>query len=196
MLLLAILLLLSAVGLLAAAVVTSQLGLAWVSVGVSALAAMAVLLWRRRVRRSRPSTADDESAAAGRDAEPPAPVPRPAEGPADPVLGPGLGSNKVADADSEAAGTADPAEEDTEPADLLVVLDSSDEVLVVDEQPRYHLARCRWPDPAKTERLPVREARELGFVPCDSCRPDVEIADRHRAETRESAQQQPSRPGP
>ena len=213
MLLLAILLLLTAVGLLVAAVITSQLTLAWVSVAVSALAAMAVLLWRGRARRRRNMTVDagdaqdtgdignnvtgqdavaqdDESADGGQDAEPLAPASSPAEGPAESVLGPGPGPNEVADADSERGGTADPAEEHTGAADLLVVFDSSDEVLVVDEQPRYHLGGCRWPDPATTERLPVREARELGFTPCERCRPDVEIARRHRAATSESAQDQ------
>ncbi len=63
------------------------------------------------------------------------------------------------------------------------MVELSDEVLVVDGQSHYHLARCRWPDPAKTERLPVREARELGFGPCGRCRPDVEIVRRQRAAT-------------
>jgi hypothetical protein len=72
-------------------------------------------------------------------------------------------------------------EEDTDAADLLVVYELTDEVLVVDEHPRYHLARCRWPDRERAERLPVREARQLGFTPCERCRPDKALARKHRA---------------
>ncbi len=75
----------------------------------------------------------------------------------------------------------EPGEEDTDAADLLVVYELTDEVLVVDEHPRYHLARCRWPDAARAERLPVREARELGFTPCARCRPDKALARKHRS---------------
>jgi hypothetical protein len=76
---------------------------------------------------------------------------------------------------------AQPGEEDTDATDLLVVYELIDEVLVVDEHPRYHLAGCQWPDHARSERLPVREARELGFTPCARCRPDTTLARKHRA---------------
>jgi hypothetical protein len=36
----------------------------------------------------------------------------------------------------------EPAEEDVAVTDLLLVVDLDDEVLVVDEHPRYHLAGC------------------------------------------------------
>jgi len=75
----------------------------------------------------------------------------------------------------------EPGEEDTDAADLLVIYELADEVLVVDEQPRYHLARCRWPDHERAERLPVREARQLGFTPCERCRPDTILARKFRA---------------
>jgi hypothetical protein len=84
------------------------------------------------------------------------------------------------------AGDEQPGEEDTDAADLLLIYELADEVLVVDEQPRYHLARCRWHDHERAERLPVREARELGFTPCDRCRPDTTLARKHRA-AREAA---------
>ncbi len=84
------------------------------------------------------------------------------------------------DADEEEAESGAPGEEDTDAADLLVVYELTDEVLVVDEHPRYHLTRCTWPDHERAERLPVREARELGFTPCDRCRPDAALARRHR----------------
>lgn len=76
---------------------------------------------------------------------------------------------------------AEPDEEDTDAADHLLVWEMKDEVLVVDEHPRYHVSGCEWPDSARTEGLPVREARELGFTPCALCRPDRTLARRHRA---------------
>lgn len=137
---LAVLLLLSAVGLLIATFVTGQVSLAWGSVGISAVAGMFLLVRRRRLRR------------------------RPAEEPTD-------------------QDDAGPAQEDTDAADLPVVSELLDEVLVVDEHPRYHLAGCPWSDAAPAERLPVREARELGFTPCAQCSPDAALARRHRAES-------------
>ncbi|MGH3924333.1 MAG: hypothetical protein ACRDTT_15965 [Pseudonocardiaceae bacterium] len=59
----------------------------------------------------------------------------------------------------------------------------ADEVLVIDEYPRYHLAGCPWADAAHVDRLPVREARELGFTPCAQCSPDAALVRRHRAES-------------
>lgn len=84
-------------------------------------------------------------------------------------------------ADATVGPDGGPVEEDTDAADLLVVCGLSDEVLVVDEYPRYHLGTCRWLQPRPAERLPVREARNLGFTPCARCGPDAELAGRHRA---------------
>ncbi|MGH3698174.1 MAG: hypothetical protein ACRDQY_01625 [Pseudonocardiaceae bacterium] len=79
------------------------------------------------------------------------------------------------------------AEEETDAADLLIVYELVDEVLVIDEHPRYHLARCRFSDQVRGERLPVREARELGFTPCGLCRPDTTLARKYRAARTTSA---------
>jgi hypothetical protein len=56
-----------------------------------------------------------------------------------------------------------------------------DEVLVIDEQPRYHLTGCRALASRPTIPLPVREAVELGFTPCAWCTPDRSLAERHPA---------------
>lgn len=112
-------------------------------------------------------------------------APAPPPGTADPGERPGAAVR--GDAVRGVAGVAvsppggEPDEEDTDAADLLVVWDLADEVLVVDEHPRYHLARCDWPGSAGTQPLPVREARELGFTPCALCRPDATLARRFRA---------------
>ena len=75
----------------------------------------------------------------------------------------------------------DPPVEDVEVTDLLLVVDLKDEVLVIDEHPRYHLAGCahlrgRTPIP-----LPVDEARTDGFTPCAVCEPDRNLAEQARA---------------
>jgi hypothetical protein len=75
----------------------------------------------------------------------------------------------------------EPAEENTDATDLLVVSELSDEVVVIDERPRYHLAACVWLGGRPTMPLRVSEARELGFTPCAQCSPDSTLAARHRA---------------
>jgi hypothetical protein len=81
-----------------------------------------------------------------------------------------------------AAGRAgEPPLEEVEVTDLLLVVDLRDEVLVVDEHPRYHLGGCRWLSGKETIPLPVDEARTDGFTPCGSCEPDRHLADVARA---------------
>ncbi|WP_139220470.1 hypothetical protein [Trujillonella endophytica] len=75
----------------------------------------------------------------------------------------------------------DPPEEDVEVTDLLLVVDLRDQVLVVDEHPRYHLADCSWLRGRATIPLPVAEARGDGFSPCAVCSPDRHLADLARA---------------
>ncbi|MGY1779431.1 hypothetical protein [Geodermatophilus sp. SYSU D01036] len=75
----------------------------------------------------------------------------------------------------------DTPEEDVEVTDLLVVVDLTDEVLVVDEHPRYHLADCPWLAGRETIPLPVNEARTDGFTPCAVCGPDAHLAAVERA---------------
>jgi hypothetical protein len=75
----------------------------------------------------------------------------------------------------------EPAEEDVEVTDLLLVVDLTDEVLVVDEHPRYHLGDCRWLAGRATIPLPVGEARTDGFTPCAVCGPDAHLAGVERA---------------
>jgi hypothetical protein len=159
-----VVLLLAAVALLIAALGTGHAGLAWGSVVLSAVAAARILTRWRRSWVQRQDAPDDELMVLMTGPQAP-------ESP----------SVSAEDAQDGEAGEAEPGEEDTDAADLLVVYELIDEVLVVDEHPRYHLPRCRWPDQEHTERLPVREARELGFTPCERCRPDTTLARKHRA---------------
>jgi hypothetical protein len=74
-----------------------------------------------------------------------------------------------------------PGEEDVEVTDLLLVVDLDDEVVVVDEHPRYHLAGCPFLDGREGVPLPMVEARTDGFTPCATCRPVRHLADTERS---------------
>lgn len=175
---LTVVLLLAAVGFLIAALGTDRTALAWGSVALSVVAAARILRrWRRSWLQSQDAP-DDESVLLEYE----------------PITGVEAGDTPVVTASVTAAqqageiqsgetqaGDDQPGEEDTDAADLLLVYELNEEVLVVDEHPRYHLARCLWPDHDRAERLPVREARELGFTPCARCRPDKALARQHRS---------------
>jgi hypothetical protein len=156
MLFLVLVLVVVAFGLLVTALATTAMLWAWVSVGASALAAIALMAdWRRRRRRA--------------NAAPPPFT-------ASPIITEQAPIYPRDDPDQ----TAEPAEEDTDAADLLTVTELDGEVRVVDERPRYHLADCRWLADRPTLGLPIREARELGFTPCSVCSPDRTLAAAHR----------------
>jgi hypothetical protein len=180
-----VVLLLAAVALLIAALGTGHAVLAWGSVVLSAGAAALILTRWRRSWVQHQDGPDDELIAPledeSVDAEPGEQRGHSASMTGIQALEPGSASAEDAQAEDAQICHAEPGEEDTDAADLLVVYELVDEVLVVDEHPRYHLPRCRWPDQAHTERLPVREARELGFTPCERCRPDTTLARKHRA---------------
>lgn len=179
-------LLFAAVGLVIAALGTGQAGLAWGSVVLTlAAAVMSLVSWRRswRWRREIPLDVPDEPLD-------PTPDGQPARFSS---VSPGQRPDPAADTDLKSdPSEAEPGEEDTDAADLLLVYELSDEVLVVDEHPRYHVPHCRWPDPDRAERLPVREARELGFTPCARCRPDTTLAHKHRAARNASGAAKPA----
>jgi hypothetical protein len=85
------------------------------------------------------------------------------------------GTPPATDADGE------PPVEEVEVTDLLVVLDLTDEVLVVDEHPRYHLGGCPHVNGVATFAMPMVEARTDGFTPCATCAPDRNLARVERA---------------
>jgi hypothetical protein len=64
------------------------------------------------------------------------------------------------------------------------VAELDDEVLVVDEMPRYHQAGCRSLANTPVIPLPAREAVELGFTPCAWCTPNRALSSRHHAGAR------------
>jgi hypothetical protein len=82
-----------------------------------------------------------------------------------------------------AAGEEAPEEpRDAVAAEIVSRLD--DEVVVIDEKPRYHVTGCRALVATAVIPLPVREAVELGFTPCGWCSPDRTLAGRHRTAAR------------
>ncbi|CRK58416.1 hypothetical protein [Alloactinosynnema sp. L-07] len=185
------LLVLGALGLLITALTTANTLWAWLSVGISVVAAAILVLdWlRNRRRAAAPSAAaqvadepepddfgdDDPDDATGFDDEPEdedvlAVAEEPSTAPTPP-----LGASTADDPDSE------PAEEETDAADLLVVSGLSADVRVLDERPRYHLVKCGWLANRPSIALPVSEARQLGFTPCGRCAPDATLAAKHRA---------------
>lgn len=89
----------------------------------------------------------------------------------------------------EAATTMAPAsieeapEESRDATLAAFVAGLDDEVVVVDEQPRYHVTDCRALVAYQVIPLPVREAVELGFTPCGWCSPDLTLSGRHPAAT-------------
>jgi hypothetical protein len=166
------LLVLLGLGLFVAAVLTGITALYWVCVGVCVLAAVLLAIARRRL----PSGPSGQQAAAEK---------QPADGAPESAAAAGKpGKSDAVPASAEEAPAqelGDPPAEDVEVTDLLLVVDLEDEVLVIDEHPRYHLAGCvhlkgRTPIP-----LPHDEARTDGFTPCGVCTPDRVLADRVRA---------------
>lgn len=82
-----------------------------------------------------------------------------------------------------AAPADEPAEEQASSTDVLRILDLLDEVMVVDERPRYHLPSCVHLIGKDAQPLPISEARGAGFSPCALCRPDSTLADRARGQS-------------
>lgn len=78
----------------------------------------------------------------------------------------------------------EPGEETPDGAALATVSTRDDEVLVIDEEPRFHLDRCGYLYGRDVIPLPVSEALELGFTGCSWCAPVTALAEQHGADTR------------
>ncbi|WP_409179435.1 hypothetical protein F9C11_23080 [Amycolatopsis sp. VS8301801F10] len=208
MLYIVLLLVLAALGLLVTALITGTSLWAWVSIGLSVLAGLLLLVdWlRRRKGADTAGPADEDSAdssdaegsedsedsdgekgeavPAEKDAEQTALIPAtgelgdPAEVP-EPEIGKPA-SEAGPKSEAKAVRDTPPGVEETAPEDLEVVKDLEDEVVVVDEYPRYHLVDCGWLSGRDTIPIGVGEARQLGFTPCARCGPDAVLAAAHR----------------
>ncbi|MBE8518953.1 hypothetical protein ILP97_15750 [Amycolatopsis sp. H6(2020)] len=191
MLYIVLVLVLAALGLLVTALITASSLWAWVSIGLSVLAGLLLVAdWLRRRRRS----VAPPAAAAAAPAPASAPAPAAPEAPVaeeQTTLIPAAGDlgdpadtpdpePADASAETETNADSDPGVEDTPDEDVAVLADLEDEVVVLDEHPRYHLRTCEWLGPRDTIPIGVGEARQLGFTPCDRCRPDATLLATHR----------------
>jgi hypothetical protein len=140
---------------------------------------------------ARPSVSADWPRAdqpSGGSAEPPPASPPYADAPAGSTLH--TGPDASADAGAAWDAAADGSGADGEPGiervtvrDALRVAQLSDEVVVVDGHPRYHLASCPTLSDAETTPLAVSVARRGGFTPCAVCGPDGTFLARLRGRT-------------
>lgn len=78
----------------------------------------------------------------------------------------------------------EPEDETPDAASLDVVVARVDEVLVIDEEPHFHLGRCGYLFGREVIPLPVSEAIELGFAGCSWCSPVRSLAEQHGADSR------------
>lgn len=69
----------------------------------------------------------------------------------------------------------EPGAESVSLDDAARVAALSQEVLVIDGRPRYHLPHCVHLMGRDSEPLPIAEAIELGFTPCALCEPDTNL---------------------
>ncbi|MEV6643304.1 hypothetical protein [Amycolatopsis sp. NPDC051371] len=208
MLYIVLVLVLAALGLLVSALITASSLWAWVSIGLSVLAGLILVAdWLRRRRRpaapaepapeepaSEEPVSEDPPAAEHPVAEHPAEAEQtvliPAAGdlgdpadtpePEEPVTAEPAAAEAPAETKPEPEPETDPGEEETTAADIAILADLEDEVVVVDEHPRYHLTTCVWLGTRDTIPIGIGEARQLGFTPCDRCCPDANLVAAHR----------------
>jgi hypothetical protein len=178
------LLVLAGLGLFVAGILTGGTVLYWGCVAACVVAAVFIFLARRRLGTAQPDPAAGAQSsgkkAPGTKAPDGTSAERPAVAAAQPAPESG-GATAVASGAPAAGEVAEPGVEEVEVTDLLVVVDLTDEVLVVDEHPRYHVAGCSWLAGRETIPLPLDEARTDGFTPCAVCSPDRTLAERARA---------------
>jgi hypothetical protein len=182
------LLVLLGLGLFVAGILTGMTALYWGCVAACVVAAVLLFRARRQLTAASRTAAGPRGPAAGaatdraatdRAATDRAATDRAATDRA-PAGAAGPTAASTAGAPAEAAEPDDPPIEEVEVTDLLMVVDLKDEVLVVDEHPRYHLAGCVYLTGRTTIPVPLDEARTDGFTPCAVCTPDRALAQRAR----------------
>ncbi|WP_340687711.1 hypothetical protein LCL61_17020 [Amycolatopsis coloradensis] len=179
MLYIVLVLVLAALGLLVAALITANSLWAWISIGVSVVAGLLLLfdLLRRRKKRAPAEEEAEDASDVDESAEGEEKKPEDVE---QTVLMPAAGELGDAEDTPEPPRGGDPGEEKSAPEDVAIVSELEVEVVVVDEYPRYHVTSCEWLETRDTIPLGIGEARQLGFTPCALCTPDAEIAGQHR----------------
>jgi hypothetical protein len=77
-----------------------------------------------------------------------------------------------------------PEEETVDDTTLQAVSGLDDEVLVIDEEPLFHLGRCSYLYGREVIPLPASEAVELGFTGCSWCTPVAALTGPRSADSR------------
>jgi hypothetical protein len=185
------LLVLAGLGLFVGGILTGMTALYWGCVAACVLAAVLLYLARRKLGpapaaapagKTEPAAAS--TASTGSPSGTTTTVAAPAEGPEhaeSPVTSSnGATAAPVAEPPPPVKDLPDPPVEEVEVTDLLMVVDLTDEVLVIDERPRYHLPGCKHLVGHTGIPLPLDEARTDGFTPCAVCAPDRNLAQRAR----------------
>jgi hypothetical protein len=174
-------------GLFVAGILTGLTALYWACVAACVVAAVLLVLVRRQPGTKTAEAPKATEANGTPKAAEPAETPGTAESsPTEPTAEADASTSTDAPAAetpeaAPAEDLPDPEVEEVEVTDLLLVVDLKDEVLVVDEHPRYHVAECAWLAGRETIPLPLDEARTDGFTPCAVCSPDRTLAERARA---------------
>jgi hypothetical protein len=182
-------------GLFVAGILTGLTALYWACVAACVVAAVLLVLVRRQSGTKTAEAPKATEANGTPKAAEPAETPGTAESsPTEPTAEADASTSTDAPAAetpeaAPAEDLPDPEVEEVEVTDLLLVVDLKDEVLVVDEHPRYHVAECAWLAGRETIPLPLDEARTDGFTPCAVCSPDRTLAERARARKSSGASQ-------
>ena len=178
------LLVLLGLGLFVAGILTGTTVLYWACVAACVVAAVCLFAARRQMTAAtpaaagRPETAEKEAPAATEDAAPAGATAATVVAVEEPAAEASAPQHELP---AELEEEGDPGVEEVEVTDLLLVVDLTDEVLVVDEHPRYHVAGCSWLRGRTTIPVPLDQARTDGFTPCAVCSPDRTLAERVRA---------------
>jgi hypothetical protein len=176
-------------------ILTGMTALYWGCVAACVVAAVLLYLARRKLGTT-PATAAGTAEPAPASKASTSSAAAASKASAGPAEGPGRAESTVSTADGATAAPVavpvtappagakdlpDPPVEEVEVTDLLMVVDLKDEVLVIDERPRYHLPGCKHLVGHTGIPLPLDEARTDGFTPCAVCAPDRNLAQRARA---------------
>jgi hypothetical protein len=162
-----VLLVLVAGVLLGLGLVRFDAALLYSSIGVSALAALALVVGVRRLAAFRAGQGLITVRPAGASLRPSSrattrPVGRATPRPV---------GRAVVDAATTEFVFVEPAEEVLAEGAAARVTALDAEVVVVDGRTRYHLETCPHLVGQDAEQIPIAEAVEIGFTPCDECRP-------------------------
>lgn len=158
-----------AIGLLVAGILVQQMLFIYISIGLSALAALLLGAgaFRRRDELIR-TEKGTEASASGKEVASSSGASR-------------ARVSKAAGAGASRTGAAGAATATKPPAEAAAEVPDDAQVWVVPGRRRYHLPGCRQLRRQESQELTYAEAIEQGFMMCGSCMPDTALAARDRS---------------